>query len=151
MKVALLTAVLVTTTVDASAQVLDANGMPGETVVPLMPLHKHRHHDRQPASPSPAFVPESVPEYHTEYGSLSEGQVAAYARAAGFPDDVIDTMVAIAYRESRWDPEAINAASGACGLMQLYPCPGAYALDPATNMKLAYAKYRASGLAPWGL
>lgn len=84
-------------------------------------------------------------------GVLSAEQVASYARGAGFPESVIDTMVAIAYRESRFNPNATNASSGACGLWQLYPCPGPNAYDPAVNARLAYNKYAASGLAPWGM
>ena len=51
-------------------------------------------------------------------GVLSAAQVAAYARGAGFPESVISTMVAIAYRESRFNPGAVNSSSGACGLWQ---------------------------------
>lgn len=83
-------------------------------------------------------------------GCLSAAQVATYARAAGFPESVISTMVAIAYRESHWCPGAVNSSSGACGLWQLYPCPGDQYLNPATNAAGAFAKYQASGLAPWG-
>jgi hypothetical protein len=42
------------------------------------------------------------------------------------------------------------AGGSACGLFQLYECPGPQALDPATNAALAFEKYQASGLAPWG-
>lgn len=83
-------------------------------------------------------------------GVLSASQVASYARGAGFPESVIPTMVAFAYRESRFNPGAINSSSGACGLWQLYPCPGPSALSPSVNASLAYQKYRASGLSPWG-
>lgn len=85
-------------------------------------------------------------------GCLSEEQVASYARGAGFPESVIATMVVIAYRESHYCPGAVNSSSGACGLWQMYPCPGTHALDPATNAAMAYAKYVGSGydLDPWG-
>lgn len=84
-------------------------------------------------------------------GVLSAEEVASYARAAGFPESVIPTMVAIAYRESRFNPGAVNSSSGACGLWQLYPCPGSAAFTPSGNAAGAYAKYQASGLAPWGM
>lgn len=95
-------------------------------------------------------------------GVLSAEQVAGYARAAGFPEDVVDEMVAISARESGFCPTAVygygcagsgHAYSGgpACGLTQLFPCPGPEYLDPLTNMRGAYAKYQASGLAPWGM
>jgi hypothetical protein len=43
----------------------------------------------------------------------------------------------------------VNSSSGACGLFQLFPCPGPEALGPMVNAQLAYLKYEASGLAPW--
>jgi hypothetical protein len=58
-------------------------------------------------------------------------------------------MVAYAYRESHFDPNAINASSGACGIWQIWPAqPGC--TNPATNAALAFQKYQASGFAPWG-
>jgi SLT domain-containing protein len=101
-------------------------------------------------SPSVPTTSSSPTSYTPPSGALSSDQIAAYARAAGFPESVIPTMVAIAYRESGGYPGAINSSSGACGLWQLYPCPGPDALDPARNAAWAYAKYAASGLAPWG-
>ena len=98
-------------------------------------------------APEPTQAP-SLPSYPS--GVLLAFQVAQYARNAGFPEAVITTMVAIAWRESRFNPGAVNSSSGACGLWQMYPCPGPEALNPATNAAMAYAKYQASGLAPWG-
>lgn len=92
----------------------------------------------------------AVPTYDYGDGVISAEGVAQYARMAGFPESVIPTMVAIAWRESRFNPGAVNPFSGACGLWQMYPCPGPEALFPATNAAMAYAKYQASGLAPWG-
>jgi hypothetical protein len=83
-------------------------------------------------------------------GALSAERVAHYARLVGFPESVIPTMVAIAWRESRFNPGAVNPFTGACGLWQMYPCPGPEAFFPATNAAMAYAKYQASGLSPWG-
>jgi hypothetical protein len=100
-------------------------------------------------SPSPTVLP-SVAVGGGLYWLTAE-QVAGYLRGAGFPESVIPTMVAIAYRESHWNAHAVNLTSGACGLLQLYPCPGLQALNPATNAALAYAKYEASGLSPWGM
>lgn len=98
-------------------------------------------------APVPEPVTEPMPSYSG--GVLSAEQVASYARGAGFPESVIPTMVSIAARESGFDPGAINASSGACGLWQIYPAqPGC--TDPATNAAMAFAKYQASGLAPWG-
>lgn len=89
-------------------------------------------------------------------GCLSDAQIAAYARGAGFPEWVIPTMVYIAAHrgpsgrgESGGCPGAINPDSGACGLWQIYP-PQYGCTDPAQNAAMAFAKYQAAGLAPWG-
>lgn len=111
-------------------------------------LHRYIQHLRNP-TPTVTQTP-SLP-VATSYpsGVLSAAQVAAYARGAGFPDSVIPTMVAIAFRESRFNPNAINSSSGACGIWQIFPAqPGC--TNPASNAAMAYAKYRASGLTPWG-
>lgn len=82
-------------------------------------------------------------------GCLSDTQVAGYLRAAGFPESAISTMLYYSHRESGNCPGAINSSSGACGLFQIYPAqPGC--TDPATNARLAYEKYQASGFSPWG-
>jgi hypothetical protein len=103
-------------------------------------------------APEPSPTPQPVPTGAVGGGLywLTATQVASYARGAGFPESVIPTMVAIAYRESHYNAHAVNLSSGACGLWQLYPCPGIAYLDPATNAAGAFAKYQASGLAPWG-
>jgi len=104
-------------------------------------------------TPAPAPVPTPVVASYPA-GVLTADQVAGYARGAGFPEALVSTMVSIAYRESRFNPGAINSSSGACGLWQMYPCYGGSAwLDPATNARLAYQKYVAAGysLSPWGM
>lgn len=91
----------------------------------------------------------SAPSYSG--GVLSDAQVTSYLLAAGFPSSAVPQMLYYSHRESGNDPNAINASSGACGLFQLYPCSGGSAwLNPATNARLAYQKYAASGFAPWG-
>ncbi len=105
----------------------------------------------QPTAPGATLEAGGPPVPSTTIGVLTAAQVASYARAAGFPEDVIPVMVAIAARESGFDPAAVNPSSGACGLWQMYPCPGPEALNPATNAAMAYAKYAASGLSPWGM
>lgn len=106
--------------------------------------------ERQEEARSTVEAPESVPAPTYPAGVLTADQVASYARGAGFPEDVIPTMVQIAARESGFNPAAVNPSSGACGLWQMYPCPGPHALDPATNAAMAFSKYQASGLTPWG-
>lgn len=84
------------------------------------------------------------------YTSSSDGWADELA-AVGFPSEAIPTMLGYIDRESGGDPSAINSSSGACGLLQLYPCYGGSAwLDPMTNLRLAYQKYQASGFSPWG-
>lgn len=97
------------------------------------------------------YVPRSYPTSSIS-GCLSASEIASLARGAGFPEELISTMVAIAYRESHYCPSAINSSSGACGIWQMYPCPGPEALDPATNAAMAYQKYVGAGysLSPWG-
>ena len=102
-------------------------------------------------SPSPAPVGIYAPA-----GVLTAEQVAGYVRRAGFPSSLVATMVSIIFRESGGDPHAVNPSSGACGLTQLYPCPGSSALDPMTNLFYAREKCLAdvaagySCLRPWG-
>lgn len=111
-------------------------------------LHRYIRHLRAP-SPYAASVPVHTTSTSYTGGVLSASQVASYARGAGFPESVIPEMVAIAYRESRFNPAAINSSSGACGIWQILPAqPGC--TNPASNAAMAYAKYRASGLQPWG-
>jgi hypothetical protein len=108
-------------------------------------IRERRQRERETSEPEPVTYSTS-----SSGAALSEAEVAAYARGAGFPESIISTMVAIAWRESSFIPSAINPSSGACGLWQMYPCPGPEALDPATNAAMAYAKYEERGLEPWG-
>ncbi len=111
-------------------------------------LHRYirhmRHTWRPPLKP--------VARQHASTASYSAGGSWADELAAvGFPSSAIPQMLYYISRESGGDPSAINSSSGACGLLQLYPCYGGSAwLDPMTNLRLAYQKYRASGFSPWG-
>jgi hypothetical protein len=114
-----------------------------------------RQEQRQQSQPAASSTPSSSAPTPapTSYsgGVLTDAEVTSYLRAAGFPESAIPQMLYYSHRESGNDPTAINSASGACGLFQLYPCSGGSAwLDPATNARLAYEKYQASGFAPWG-
>jgi hypothetical protein len=134
----------------ASAADAHLVGEVGYHANPPKPGHALKQQTGILAAPSPA--PAALPTGAQGGGIywLTAAQVGSYARTAGFPESVIPTMVAIAYRESHWNAHAINLSSGACGLWQLYPCPGIAALGPMVNAELAYIKYQASGLAPWG-
>lgn len=82
--------------------------------------------------------------------ATSSGGWSDELRAVGFPESAIPTMLAIIDRESGGDPNAVNSSSGACGLIQAYPCYGGSAwLDPMTNLRIGFQKYQASGFAPW--
>jgi hypothetical protein len=115
-------------------------------------LHPTTPSTSPPTSSSPSTTSTtstSAPAYTG--GVLSDAQVTSYLLAAGFPESTIPTMLFYSHRESGNNPSAINSSSGACGLFQLYPCYGGSAwLDPATNARLAYQKYQASGFSPWG-
>lgn len=85
---------------------------------------------------------------------LSAAEVAAFARAAGFTPAQVPIMVAIAFRESRFEPGAVNPNGGATGLWQIFPGGERYK-DPMTNARAARAKFVASkaagysGFRPW--
>jgi len=111
------------------------------------PTPGHRLPVREGLKATPAPTP--APPVAYPAGVLTSSQVAALASEAGWPPELIPQVVAIASRESGLDPRAVNASSGACGLMQLNPCPGPEALDPLGNLLLARSKCLAA-LAYWG-
>jgi hypothetical protein len=113
---------------------------------------------------APKTVPSSAPVSYPA-SVLTSSQVGSYARRAGFPESLIPSMVAIAYHESTFCPSAVNgqgcygtakAGGSACGLWQLFPCPGPTYLDPMANAWGARSKclgaIAAGGscLDPWG-
>ncbi len=118
-------------------------------------LHRYIRHMRrsyQASAPVPTSTSTTTtaPPVATITASSSGGW-ADELRAVGFPESAIPTMLGYIDRESGGDPSAVNSSSGACGLLQLYPCLGGSAwLDPMTNLRLAYQKYQASGFSPWG-
>lgn len=73
------------------------------------------------------------PMYYTGGGAPAEWMAAAGIASGdwGYVDWVVS-------QESGWNPNATNASSGACGLVQVYPCsklPNAY--DPVVNLRWA--------------
>lgn len=105
-----------------------------------------------------AVVPNPTPSY------MPSGDWASELLAVGFPSSTISKMQYFIGRESGGCPTAVNGLVGcpsysaavaaladgsACGLMQLYPCPGPEALDPMTNLTIAYEKFQADGYGPW--
>lgn len=94
----------------------------------------------------------------------SVGNIAAYARNAGFSGADLVTAVAIAYAESSGDPNAYNPETaagapqdkGSFGLWQIYlnahpEFEGWNLYDPQQNANAAYSIYRAAGYSfrPW--
>lgn len=74
------------------------------------------------------------------------GSIAEWMKAAGIPESDWHYVVYIAEKESGINPNATNASSGACGLIQALPCskvPG-NGYDPVDNLRWAdgYAKGR---------
>lgn len=129
-------------------------------LVPRLREHRrdvraHKAHLRHLAAQEAQEAAPVAPVATYSGGCLSDAQIAAYARGAGFPESVIPDMVYIAAHrngsgESGGCPWKINPESGACGLWQIYPAqPGC--TDPAANAAMAYEKYQDRGLSPWSV
>lgn len=72
--------------------------------------------------------------------------VGRYAYGAGFRGEDLAQMIAVAFGESSWNPDAVNASSGATGLWQILPSAhpefsGQNLKDPAVNARAAYSVY----------
>lgn len=66
------------------------------------------------------------------------GDKESWMRAAGIPEDQWGYVDFIVNRESSWNPNALNASSGACGLGQFLPCSkvtGGSWNDPVVSLK----------------
>lgn len=67
------------------------------------------------------------------------GSSSEWLAAAGIPEGDWGYVDYIVSRESGWNPNATNASSGACGLVQAYPCskvPGS-GYNPVDNLTWA--------------
>ncbi|MCL2038366.1 ubiquitin-like domain-containing protein [Candidatus Saccharibacteria bacterium] len=65
--------------------------------------------------------------------------------AAGIPEADWAYVDHIVFRESSWNPNAVNRSSGACGLAQAFPCskvPG-NPFDPVDSLKWQYGYVKA--------
>lgn len=85
------------------------------------------------SSSSSSSAPASRPMY------TGGGDPASWMSAAGIPAEDWGYVDYIATRESGWNPNATNRSSGACGLIQAYPCskvPG-NGYDPVDNLRWA--------------
>lgn len=67
------------------------------------------------------------------------GTPAEWMAAAGIAESDWAYVDYIVSRESGWDPNATNPTSGACGLVQMYPCNkgGVNSRDPVANLSWA--------------
>ncbi|MCR2792940.1 lytic transglycosylase domain-containing protein [Microbacterium sp. zg.Y625] len=84
------------------------------------------------ASGSSASSAGAAPLFYTGGGSAAE-----WMAAAGIPQSDWGYVDHIVGRESGWNPNATNRSSGACGLVQAYPCskvPG-NGYDPVDNLQ----------------
>ena len=65
------------------------------------------------------------------------GKHEGWMNLAGIPPSDWDSANFIISHESGWNPNAVNASSGACGLVQSLPCSkiGANWNDPVTALK----------------
>ena len=102
-------------------------------------------------------------------GTLNQEEIARAARAAGFPEDKIATMTAIAMAESSGDSAALNnnpnTGDLSYGLWQINMLgdmgpkrrklfgieSNEELLDPLTNAKAAYKIYELQGYAAWSV
>lgn len=83
--------------------------------------------------PKPAAAAVGAPPKYTGGGSPAQ-----WMTAAGIPQSDWDYVNYIVGRESGWNPNATNRTSGACGLVQVYPCSKlANAYDPVVNLRWA--------------
>lgn len=90
---------------------------------------------------------ESAPAAAPKY--TGGGSPAEWMAAAGIDEDDWGYVDYVVSHESGWNPNATNASSGACGLVQALPCskvPG-NGYDPIDNLKWAtgYAEGRYGG------
>jgi hypothetical protein len=107
------------------------------------------------SAPSPSATPPSATPQPTPVpvggGVLSAAQVGALWLQAGGPAAAEVQAETVAWCESGDNPAAVNASSGAAGLMQILGqvVPGNI-FDPLVNMENAVAKYNAAGgWSPW--
>jgi hypothetical protein len=132
---------------------------PGTTNATATDLH------RPPATPeptpepraAPAPLPVAVAPPAPSQPPLTQAQIIAYAIEAGWPAEWLDSLVRVAWCESRFRADAVGY--GAYGLMQVVPLWFDYAgldfglwSDPVVNLKAALAAFNyseARGHRPW--
>ncbi|MDD7962730.1 transglycosylase SLT domain-containing protein [Microbacterium thalli] len=98
--------------------------------------------------PTPTPTPTPTPEGESDGAGAAPSASVRYSgggsstewlTAAGIPESDWGYVDYIVSRESGWNPNATNASSGACGLVQAYPCskvPGS-GYNPVDNLQWA--------------
>jgi hypothetical protein len=97
---------------------------------------------------TPTPTPEPEPEVASAEGGGGGGRAPLYYTGGGAPAEWMAAagiassdwgyVNAIVSRESGWNPNATNRSSGACGLVQVYPCSKLEnAYDPVVNLRWA--------------
>jgi hypothetical protein len=112
-----------------------------------------------PITPSEDFIRETLRTSRGNLppGALSKDTIEAYALLAGWPPELLDDLLDVAWCESRYDPLALNGYMR--GLMQVNTLWFDYSdtdrdrwTDPLVNLRVAYSVYEydlARGNEPW--
>lgn len=110
--------------------------------VAISPLEKIPEPEPEPEpEPDPAVTTPAAPA--TPAGPpayAGGGSPADWMASAGIPQSDWGYVDFIVSKESGWNPNATNRSSGACGLVQAYPCtkvPGGNGYDPIANLTWA--------------
>ncbi len=103
--------------------------------VSVSPLEEIPEPEPEPVAAAPAAATvAAAPPMYTGGGSPAE-----WMAAAGLAESDWGYVDFIVSKESGWNPNATNASSGACGLVQALPCskvPGS-GYDPVANLTWA--------------
>lgn len=116
-------------------------------------------------NPTPTLPPTPVVEaaaVQAQGGSLTEAEMLAVLREAGWPTELHSQALAVAWCESKWSPYAMGDGGVSLGLFQMgIARPGwngwfryfgvdeSLAYDPVTNATVARLAYAQSGWGPW--
>lgn len=103
-----------------------------DLILPEVPVEKLP--DPEPSVPAKTSTALAAPLRYTGGGSPAE-----WMAEAGIAESDWGYVDYIVTRESHWNPNATNASSGACGLVQALPCskvPGS-GYNPVDNLRWA--------------
>ena len=115
-----------------------------------------------PASTTESLVTSATARVNRDGGQLTEPEMRAVLRSAGWPESEFGNALSVSWCESRWSPWAHNG--GNAGLFQMNITEGAtlrgswftyWGLpedgwsDPVTNAKAALWTWQRSGWGPW--